>query len=90
MSTSGTPAVKQRQMDDSQGRNVFIHPMRFDGDGRLVQEEIIVFSGITIAEAIERRFGGKTCDHGPKEALIGTASVIENGKVVKQTVFKQA
>ena len=34
--------------------NVFIHPMHFDAGGTLVDSDLVVVSGLTLSEAIEK------------------------------------
>lgn len=69
--------------------NVFVHPMSFDADGNLVDSDLIVVSGLTLCEAIEKQFGADTLESGEKDCLIGTVSFVEHGKIITRPIYRK-
>lgn len=68
--------------------NVFIHPMKFDGAGSVIETDLVILSGRTMIEAIEEFFGTDTRSAGDKHDMLGTASIILDGQIVSRRVYK--
>ncbi|KQY41421.1 MULTISPECIES: hypothetical protein [Rhizobium/Agrobacterium group] len=69
--------------------NVFIHPMHFDAGGTLVDSDLVVVSGLTLSEAIEKQFGAGTLESGEKHCLVGTVSFVEQGKIFTRPIYRR-